>query len=188
MTSADHRPAHTTTSRLDLARPEAGDLDELFALCSDPRVWQHFPALRHTDRAQTATVLDGWITRWDADGLATWVARERGSTPVVGYGGCTILADTVWNLGYRFAADAHGRGYATELAREALAQASSTRPELPVIAYLLEHNVASSRVAQKLGLQLVHRGPDAGNPDPAAVRLVFATRPLSDAELAVALH
>lgn len=46
-------------------------------------------------------------------------------------------------------------------------------PDLPVVAYLLEHNKASERVAQKLRMQLVHRGPDASNPDPAAIRLVM---------------
>lgn len=30
------------------------------------------------------------------------------------------------------------------------------------------------------GLELVWRGPDAGNPHPDAVRLVYADRPLDD--------
>jgi hypothetical protein len=47
-----------------------------------------------------------------------------------------------------------------------------------VIAYLLEHNVQSRGRAEKAGLSLVWRGPDAGNPDPDAVRLVYADRPL----------
>jgi hypothetical protein len=33
-------------------------------------------------------------------------------------------------------------------------------------------------------LSLVWRGPDAGNPDPAAVRLVYADRPLAENLLA----
>jgi len=66
--------------------------------------------------------------------------------------------------------------------------ATSLRPELPVIAYLLEHNAASAHVAQKLGLSLVHRAPDAGNPDRQAIRLVFADRSLNDVQLAAALR
>ena len=38
--------------------------------------------------------------------------------------------------------------------------------------------------AERAGLTLVWRGPDAGNPDPAAVRLVYADRPVSDDLLA----
>jgi RimJ/RimL family protein N-acetyltransferase len=46
------------------------------------------------------------------------------------------------------------------------------------VAYLLENNRASAAVAEKLGLTLRHRGPDAGNPDPSAIRVVYADRPL----------
>jgi hypothetical protein len=49
-----------------------------------------------------------------------------------------------------------------------------------VVAYLLEHNVESRGRAERAGLQLVWRGADAGNPDPAAVRLVYADRPVPD--------
>jgi hypothetical protein len=51
-----------------------------------------------------------------------------------------------------------------------------------VVAYLLGHNRESRGRAERSGLQLLWRGPDAGNPDPTAVRLVYADRPL-DAEL-----
>lgn len=92
------------------------------------------------------------------------------------------------NLGYRFAPEAQRRGLATELARTALATARDTRPELPVVAYLLEHNRASAAVTEKVGLTLRHRGPDAGNPDPSAVRLVFADRALSEEELGATMR
>jgi hypothetical protein len=52
----------------------------------------------------------------------------------------------------------------------------------PVIACRLEHNVPSRVRAERAGLSLVWRGPDAGNPDPAAVRLVFSDRTI-DADL-----
>jgi RimJ/RimL family protein N-acetyltransferase len=57
-----------------------------------------------------------------------------------------------------------------------------------VIAYLVEHNRGSARVAEKLGLELVHRAPDVGNPDPAVMRLVYADRPLTSEQLAAALR
>lgn len=56
-------------------------------------------------------------------------------------------------------------------------------PDLPVVAYLLEANAASAEVARRLGLELVDRAPDAGIPDPTAVRLVFADRELTAAQL-----
>lgn len=177
----------TTTARLLLSCPGPDDLDGMFAICSDPRVWAHFPSLRHNAPSQTAAMLDGFTAKWEQDGLGPWIVRLQGEPEIIGQGGCSIKAGVFWNLGYRFAADVHGRGYATELSQEAIRQAKARRPELPVVAFLLEHNAASARVAEKLGFTLVHRGPDAGNPDPSAIRLVYADRQLSPEQLAATL-
>jgi RimJ/RimL family protein N-acetyltransferase len=99
---------------------------------------------------------------------------------MVGTGGCARRVGTSWwNLYYRLTPPAWGRGLAAELVGAALDAARTVHPDLPVIAYLLEHNVESRGRAERSGLSLVWRGPDAGNPDPAAVRLVYADRPLA---------
>lgn len=166
-----------------LQRPTPEDADGLYVICSDPRVWTHFPSLRHSDIEQTRLLLDRFISSWEHDGLGTWIVRTPQSQTIIGYGGCSIKHGTFWNLGYRFAYDAQGQGFATELSLEAVRQAKLSRPDLPIVAYLLEHNMASARVAEKVGLSLVHRCLDAGNPDPNAIRLVYADRPLSNEEL-----
>lgn len=176
------------TDRLRLARAVPSDLDEVFAIQSDPRVWTHYPSLRHTDPAQTVEMMERWGLSWTEAGLGSWVARLRDTGAVVGNGGCTLLGGEVWNIGYRISAEHHGRGLATELARAGVARAREIAPERPVIAYLVEHNSASARVAEKLGLELVHRAPDAGNPDPSVIRLVYADRPLTSAQLGAALQ
>lgn len=181
-------PLPTATARLRLDVPAPDDLGELHALYSDPRVWTHLPSARHTDEDETRGMLDAWIGSWDADGLGPWIVRTRDGHALVGHGGCVVRAGAFWNLGYRFAPSVHGRGYPTEVAGAAVEAARSLRPDLPVVAYLLEHNVASRRVAEKAGLTLRCQGPDAGNPDPDAVRLVLADRPLSDTERAAVLR
>lgn len=175
-----------STSRLTLHRPRREDVPELFAILSDPLVWTHLPSGRHREIERTAQAVERWDAEWERDGISTWVVRERGVAQVIGYGGLSSLDGIAWNLGYRFAVRAQGRGFATELARHAVARARAEGPALPVIAYLLEHNVASAAVARRVGLELVDRGPDAGNPDPEAVRLVFASRALSPEELTAA--
>jgi len=178
-----------STVRLDLYRPSLDHTSELYAILSDPAVWTHFPSMRHTSIAQTERAVRRWITGWAADGLGTWVVRERGTgDAIIGYGGCSMLGSQVWNLGYRFAVTSQSRGFATELSRRAIERAAAAAPDVPVVAYLLEHNEASAAVARKVGLALEHRAPDAGNPDPTAVRLVFADRPLSAEQLAATLH
>ena len=176
------------TERLRLSRPLASDLDAVFAIQSDPRVWTHYPSLRHTDSAQSLAMIDRWRRSWAEAGLGSWVARLRDTGEIVGNGGCTLLGGEVWNLGYRIAADHHGHGLATELARAGVARAREIAPERPVIAYLVEHNSASAHVAEKLGLDLVHRGPDIGNPDTSVIRLVYADRPLTSTQLGAALR
>lgn len=176
------------TDRLRLTRAVPSDLDAVFAIQSDPRVWTHYPSLRHTGTAQTVEMMERWDRSWAEAGLGSWVARLRDTGEVVGNGGCTLLGGEVWNIGYRIAADHHGQGLATELARAGIDAAREIDPERPVIAYLVEHNSASAHVAEKLGLQLVHRAPDIGNPDPAVFRLVYADRPLTSAQLGAALR
>ena len=174
---------HTRTARLRLDRPRPDDLADLHAVHADPAVWAHFPSGRHQDLARTAQTLSAEDERWPRDGLSFWSVRDRQAGPVVGMGGCAFLSDTAWwNLYYRLSPTVQGKGYAVELGTRAIEAAHEVAPERPVLAYLLEHNIASRRTTERLGLRLVWCGPDLGNPDPAAVRLVFVDR-TPDADL-----
>ena len=182
---------HVTTDRLRLDAVVPGDLDEQFALMSDPGSWRHLPSGRHTSPAQTMGAIEHSLRHWARDGLGYWTARlredlsEAGLTAgaMVGTGGCAVRdGDTWWNLYYRLTPGAWGLGLAAERETAAMDAAHSVAPDRPVVTYLLEHNRESRRRAERTGLELVWRGPDAGNPDPAAVRLVYADRPL-DVEL-----
>jgi RimJ/RimL family protein N-acetyltransferase len=86
----------------------------------------------------------------------------------------------VWNLYYRLTPAAQGHGLASEMVTAAQAAAADLRPDLPVVASLLEHNLGSKSIAERAGLELAWRGPDSGNPDVTAIRLIYADRPLAD--------
>lgn len=167
------------TARQELYRPTPADTEGLFAIFSDPLVWLHYPSLRHRHPDQTRAMLAVWLTSWQTHGLGSWVVRLPGEDGIVGCCGCNVLRGQVWNLGYRFAADQHGRGLATEAAAAAVARAGQVNPALPIVAYLVAHNRASARVAEKVGLRVVHTLPDPGNPDPSVRRLVYADRALT---------
>ncbi|UQN28438.1 GNAT family N-acetyltransferase [Brachybacterium kimchii] len=185
-----------STERLDLHVPRLSDLPELHALYEDPRVWQHFPQLRHTEERDTRAMLERWIAQWERDGLGTWIVRPRGEDELLGNAGCSLRGAVdeaaqgarFWNLGYRFRPESQGQGFAREAAQAAIEAARAAAPEVPVVAFLLEHNEASAALARRLGLVQRHRGPDAGNPDPSAIRLVFSDRELSDEELVETLR
>ena len=180
------------TARLSLDAVVEEDLDDHVALMSDPRVWAHLPSGRHIDPVQTAEGIRHSLGHWARDGLGYWTARLRsdlapeqvptGLEPgaVVGTGGCAVRVGTSWwNLYYRFTPAAWGTGLAAELVTAALDAARTVDPDRPVIASLLEHNVASRKRAERSGLSLVWRGLDAHDPDPAAVRLVYADRAIA---------
>jgi RimJ/RimL family protein N-acetyltransferase len=184
---------HVTTDRLRLDAVVPDDLDEHFTLMSDPGVWAHLPSGRHTSPERTAEAIGHSVGHWERDGLGYWTARllvDLAGTPlragdVVGTGGCALRVGTSWwNLYYRFTPPAWGTGLAAELVTAALEAAHRVAPDRPVVACLLEHNAQSRGRAERSGLSLVWRGPDAGNPDPDAVRLVYADRPLDDDLLA----
>ena len=185
---------HISTARLRLDAVVPDDLDAHYALMSDPGGWAHLPSGRHTSRDGTAEAIAHSVGHWERDGLGYWTARllvDLTGTPlragdVVGTGGCALRVGTSWwNLYYRFTPPAWGHGLAAELVDAALEAARTVAPDRPVVAYLLEHNVRSRARAEHAGLDLVWRGPDAGNPDPAAVRLVYSDRALDDDLLAL---
>lgn len=177
---------HTTTERLRLDQPCPDDLDDLHRIHADPLNWGHFPQGRHHDLARTTVTLEQSDVQWRS-GLGYWCVRTATDDRVIGLAGCATQEGYAWwNLYYRLDSSVHGRGYAAEVARQALVAARDVDPDLPVLAYLVEHNVASRRTAERLGLTLVWRGPDADNEDPDAIRLVYVDRDPDDA-LAAAL-
>jgi RimJ/RimL family protein N-acetyltransferase len=162
-----------TTSRLALSVPQDSDAADLFAITSDPRTWEHAPSGRH---GFVQTTLE-WIYRaqelWTRDGLSYWLVRSKNTDEVLGVGGVQRQKGGNWNLYYRFAPDHWGRGFATELGLAALDSAHTHDAEVAVIAWVLQHNVASIRVAERLGLtnQGLHADPSDG-----LTRLAYADR------------
>ncbi len=175
------------TDRLVLTAVAEDELPEIYELHADPVVWQHLPSGRHTDPAQIRRWYEATTQRWDEDGLAYWTVRDHAGE-FLGVGGCSVVDHVRWNLYYRFRPEAQGHGYASEMGRAALDAAYARNSQLPRTAFLVEHNAASKAVAERLGLQLQWRGPDGTNPDPDAVRLVYADRPLTPDQLAAVTH
>lgn len=178
---------HVRTERLRLDIPTIDDLSDLHAIYSDPRTWAHSPEDLQTDERTTFVMLAGWMDGWESDGLGPWIVRSLEDGAFLGNAGCWLWPGGWWNLGYGIAPDARCAGVGTEASRPALAAAREIAPESPVIAWLLEHNIASERVATKLGMTRQYRAPDEGNPNPDAVRLIYADRDLTAEELAARL-
>src|SRR6266496_3140470 len=142
---------HVLTERLELRKPDpVGDLEDLFAIFSDPSGWWYDPAGRHTDRDHTRDWLARAALRFDGDGLSYWTVRLRDTGGIIGVGGAQRQHTRAWNLNYRVGPGQHGQGFATELGRAAYAAASSVDSSVPFIAWITPENTPSRRVAERL--------------------------------------
>jgi RimJ/RimL family protein N-acetyltransferase len=164
------------TDRLDLRCPDPEkDLDDLFVIFSDPDSWWYDPDGRHREPARTKDWLTRAAARFETDRLSYWTVRRRGDGTVIGVGGAQRQRTRAWNLNYRIATAHQGHGYATELGRAAHAAATAIDSDVPVIAWVDEHNTPSRKVAERLGLK--NYGP-AIDPSDDEIRLAYSDRPI----------
>lgn len=158
-----------TTERLLLRAVGRGDVDAVFTLHSDPETnrFSLAGAMRSVNEARHRTAL--WMEDWAQRDIGYWVIERREAPgDVVGFGGLrykVLEGLLVLNLAYRFAPHTWGSGYATEMARTALDLARRHLPEVPVIAIIHPENVASIRVAERLGMRLDRHVDYEGTPN-----------------------
>jgi ribosomal-protein-alanine N-acetyltransferase len=155
------------TERLTGRRPEPDDLPDLVRIFTDRRVDEAFwPAdLRTPD--QVAATLKHTIDHWDRWAFGAWTVLERGSDRIVGRVGLehtTKFGHPEVELQWFIDADVWGRGYATEMAREAVRAAFTTLGLDSLISYTVPGNAASRAVMEKLGMTYEADVENAGMP------------------------
>lgn len=147
-----------TTERLELRRFRPQDLDGLAAVFAKREVWQ-FPYGRALNRSETADFLKMQMDEWDSCGFGCWLAIERTTNRTIGYVGIsvpTFLPEILpaVEVGWRLDPIAWGRGYASEGARAALAEAFTNLSLEEVCSVPQVGNPRSSRVCERLGMRL----------------------------------
>jgi RimJ/RimL family protein N-acetyltransferase len=146
------------TQRLILRHFRTSDAEAMDRVLGDAYVMRFGDGVQAPDRVRF------WIRREITDryrtwGFGKWAVVEKASGDVIGYCGLAKFNDRVLpgevEIGYRLARSHWGKGYATEAARAVVSCAFDTL-ELPrVIAVIDPENVASLRVAEKLGMRYV---------------------------------
>jgi RimJ/RimL family protein N-acetyltransferase len=138
------------TERLNLRTFREADLEDYARICADPEVVRHVgpPFSRAEAWLHIATMLGHWQLR----GYGMWAVEDRAGGALIGRIG--FYEPEGWpglELGWMLARDQWGRGLATEGARAALAFAFATLRKPQVISLIRPENIASIRVAEKLG-------------------------------------
>ncbi len=140
------------TERLRLRAFREEDLDALAAIYADTEVMRFIGDGQVVDRDATWRTMSLLMGHWQLRGYGIWAAEEKDSGTLVGRIG-------LWNpegwpgleVGWLLARSRWGEGLATEGGRRALAWAFDMLAADHVISLIRPENVASIRVAEKLG-------------------------------------
>ena len=143
------------TERLRLRPYRLEDIDDLHAMFSDPEHMRWYPAPfdRETTRAWLERQLDGYRMR----GFALWIVEDRGTGAFLGTAGPTLQivegVDEV-EIGWHTRPGRKGEGIAPEAAAAARDWAFAHLEIDHLIALVRPENLASGRVAEKVGMQI----------------------------------
>lgn len=139
------------TERLLLREWRGGDFEEYARICADPEVMRYLGG-------KPFTRLDAWrhmamlVGHWHLRGYGHWAVEEKATGRLVGRMG--FFNPEGWpgfEVGWTLARECWGRGYATEGARRMLAHAFTEMGREHVISLIHPENLASIRVAERVG-------------------------------------
>jgi RimJ/RimL family protein N-acetyltransferase len=164
-------PVTIDTARLTLRPHRIEDFAESAALWADPIVVRHIGGKPFTEEASWGRVLR-YIGHWAALGFGYWVVREKDSGRFVGEVGFADFKRAIEpsfggapEMGWVLAPSTHGRGYATEAVRAALAWAEAHFGRAQRVVCMIDpDNEASRRVALRCGFAETARTVYNGEP------------------------
>lgn len=143
------------TDRLVLREMTVADVDDLMQIFGDPEAMRYYPSTKSRNEAQD------WV-RWvlnsyAANGFGLWLALRKDTGEFAGQCGLTLQdVDGVVEpeIGYLFVRRLWGQGLATEAARACRDHAFGPLDLERVISLPDPANLASRRVAEKIGMTL----------------------------------
>jgi RimJ/RimL family protein N-acetyltransferase len=147
-----------TTQRLELWRPQAGDLPGLVGLLSDDEV-RRFLGGRPTGEVEEFNRLMRNAGGWALYGYGIFSVRLKGTQDIVGIAGVFHSwrgipgLDDVPEAGWIFARQTWGQGIAGEATRAAIGWYRANHGEGRIGCMINEPNLASIALAEKLGFK-----------------------------------
>ncbi|MBB5211914.1 GNAT family N-acetyltransferase [Microbulbifer hydrolyticus] len=143
------------TARLQLRQWQDADREPFAQMNADSRVMEFFPAT--LTRAESDAGIDRQIRHIEKYGWGFWAIERLEDRKFIGFVGIKHVADDMpfapaVEIGWRLAADAWGRGYASEAARASLQVAFEQLGLADVVSFTVPANVRSRAVMEKLGM------------------------------------
>lgn len=158
------------TDRLVLRGHQPADLSPIAAMMADPVVVRHIGNRTHPREDAWRRMLCG-PAMWMLLGYGYWAVERRSDGELIGQLGFADFKrdmspsiESLPELGYVFAAEAQGQGFASEGVAAALEWADHTLESDEVVAIIDPGNASSIRVAEKAGFKsretAVYRGEE----------------------------
>jgi RimJ/RimL family protein N-acetyltransferase len=139
------------TERLLLRWLREDDFEQYAKMCRDPEVMRFLGGQTLSD-IEVWRQMTSFMGHWYFRGYGIWAVEEKITGKLVGRIG--FLNPIGWpgfELGWTLSRESWGKGYATEGARRALAYAFTEMGRDHVISLIAPANVASAKVAERLG-------------------------------------
>jgi RimJ/RimL family protein N-acetyltransferase len=144
------------TERLLLRPFTLDDAASAHAWLSDEEVMRHIPGGRDHSLEQTQNRIRRYLQHGGEHGFTKWLVTDRTTGELMGDGGLyTLPNDPRVELGFRFARQHWGQGYASEMAQAWMAQFHILLPGVTLYGIVLPDHLRSQRVLEKLGFQPV---------------------------------
>lgn len=149
------------TERLILRELKETDLDDLYAILSDPETMQFYPAPYDQDGTRQ------WITRsiesYNANGFGLWaVLLKEANNKFIGQCGLLmqhIDGTQVPEIGYHLNKNYWNNGYITEAAKACMQHGFDRLNMTRIYIHTYVKNIPSQRIAEKLGMQKIKSYP-----------------------------
>jgi ribosomal-protein-alanine N-acetyltransferase len=143
------------TDRLILREWRDEDREPFARMNADPRVVEFLPSAMTRDESDD--FVDRIVRRWTEDGVGLWAIERREDGAFLGFTGLApprfeAHFTPAVEVGWRYAAEAWGRGYATETARAALRFGFEDRELDEIVSFTVPANVRSRAVMERLGM------------------------------------
>jgi ribosomal-protein-alanine N-acetyltransferase len=143
------------TERLLLREWRDADRAPFAAMNADPRVMEHFPS--RLTRPESDAFIRRMRERWAVEGFGLWAVERQADGRFLGFTG--LAAPTFKahftpcvEVGWRFAVEAWGHGYATEAARAALRFGFEDLDLAEIVSFTVPANTRSRAVMERLGM------------------------------------
>jgi RimJ/RimL family protein N-acetyltransferase len=143
------------TERLLLREWRDDDRAPFARLNAEPRVAEFLS--RPLDREASDALVDRIVGHWADDGFGLWPVERVEDGAFLGFTGLSAPAfeaafTPAVEVGWRFAPEAWGRGYATEAARAALAFGFEALGLDEIVSFTAPANVRSQAVMERIGM------------------------------------